>query len=1035
MIRKFLYSLISISTLLLAGCSADEPFSLPGADGNTTITLVVPSTELALANTRATDTNPLAKVNASEGVIKKLSVIGFYTTDDYKAHHFFYELTDEAAVNVDNIYRSYKISVVPANYKLYVLANATVDDGDDTSLRSDLEGNETKDRLEERVKSLIYNYSTTALPKAADGLPMAKSLEADVKSNRNTQVVVDLEYVCAKVRLTVIYNNAFNAPFKIDQLDVNNAMLSNKVFASVNPTAGDSKNYVKVGGQHYDFPTDKEDWEIGDWTNLPSNANSDPLNGFTEENAKTGSEGWSSFVWQSTVYVPECLGKGNSTTSLLLKTAKGNKSIYVGCSSTANKHDENKGGNIERGHFYDIVAMVTEAGEIEYLYNVLPWNLQNITVELAGDSRLFVGTTEVATVSGQEPAEIEYRTNVNNLVFESSTREFDGKIYKLFDVSEDKGSGNIIVKLNGDLPLQSNTIRDSGMGFWVVAGSIRKWVSVKEIDLKAYVRILPKTRTLSIQNIVNEPDYPIWLDYATNADNLTLKLISLSNSNTNTGYDATNLRGISVEICNSDSTAVTRKLSLKEIMDDGGNLFKSSYLKANKSFPDDGFIKLLINDPTDASYFSKEIKVTFEASITNEGVSPAKAEVTILPNPTVYTIHFKAIGSAWGTPHIYVYQPLLYNGLPVYGTSNSNTINWLEYDFTGNKAFCGWKKDGGEVDNMQSTYYKTDISFGGETVTGYHVGSDWGDAGSNFVAPRYQSVTLVDYTKSSCSLCNPNGHGSTWPGIGMTKETGENDGWWKIELPLLVKPGLALVMFTNGHVEKSYDGLLRHPADQEPGIPLPNYSDREAWFLLDSDHGYTNCSFSDDKRTSYDTTPKMTIYCYDTEGWGKMSVQVNGKGWPGTSMTKISGDYGIPLYEASVPVDAKKLIFNNNGGGKQIIIEQSTAFAENTYFNNSSTTTGKLTLPTVTSSQKLFLVWLSDNLNSNPYVYRFNKGGSSQTWESDDVKSQKMTQVKGRVFYYIEDGTYHDIIVKTDSKQSNDIYNYESNKIQYVDSK
>lgn len=930
MIRKFLYSLISISTLLLAGCSADEPFSLPGADGNTTITLVVPSTELALANTRATDTNPLAKVNASEGVIKKLSVIGFYTTDDSKAHHFFYELKEEAAVNVDNIYRSYKISVVPANYKLYVLANATVDDGDDTSLRSDLEGNETKDRLEERVKSLIYNYSTTALPKAADGLPMAKSLEADVKSNRNTQVVVDLEYVCAKVRLTVIYNNAFNAPFKIDQLDVNNAMLSNKVFASVNPTAGDSKNYVKVGGQHYDFPTDKEDWEIGDWTNLPSNANSDPLNGFTEENAKTGSEGWSSFVWQSTVYVPECLGKGNSTTSLLLKTAKGNKSIYVGCSSTANKHDENKGGNIERGHFYDIVAMVTEAGEIEYLYNVLPWNLQNITVELAGDSRLFVGTTEVATVSGQEPAEIEYRTNVNNLVFESSTREFDGKIYKLFDVSEDKGSGNIIVKLNGDLPLQSNTIRDSGMGFWVVAGSIRKWVSVKEIDLKAYVRILPKTRTLSIQNIVNEPDYPIWLDYATNADNLTLKLISLTNTNTNKGYDVTNKRGISVEICDGDSAAVTRKLSLKEIMDNGGNLFESSYLKDDKnSFPEDGFIKLLINDPTDASYFSKEIKVTFEASITNEGVSPAKAEVTILPNPTVYTIHFKAInGTNWDSPHIYVYQPLMYNGLPVFGASGSNNINWLEYDFTGNRAFKGWKKDGGEITNLNSTELDNSISFGGTTVKGYKVSWD-ANPGTQLPTTHYQSVSLVDYKQSTCSDCkkgsHPGNNGILWPGIGMTQETkaeiGE-DGWWKIELPLIVKPGQALVMFSNGH---TLSPTARYPGDTYPGIPVPNYSDREAWFLLDQARGGDKCSFSDDMRNEYPRDPeKICIYWHQNNfgNSGSFYFFNNSSGsnvqyWPasGNATATKSGEYYYYILSTETELKAFDQLITGGGNG------------------------------------------------------------------------------------------------------------------------
>ncbi|MDE6006221.1 MAG: hypothetical protein K2G67_01525 [Muribaculaceae bacterium] len=926
MIRNFLFSLLSISLLLLTGCSADEPIVVPGADGRTSINLLIPSSELALENTRATDTNPLAQVDAAEGVIKNLSVVGFYKDGDTD-RHFFYELTDEAAVNVDNIYRSYKIAVVPADYQLYVLANVTVGG----SLYNDLKGSTTRSGLENDVKAYIHTYS--ALPKAATGLPMAKHLEAKVKADQETQVVVNLEYVCSKVRLTVIYNNAFNANFKVDGLDVVGARTENKVFQSVSPTGGSAKTYTNVGGTHYNFPAGKENWTIQQWTNLPTNSSDDPLNGFTDSNKKEGTGGWSSFVWQSTQYVPECLGLGTSATKLTLKTAKGNKDIYVGCSTTGNKHDTNVGGDIRRGNFYDIVAMVTDAGEIEYKYNVLPWNLENIIIQLAGESRLYVGKTVIPSISGESPVEIDYRTSVNKLDFKSCEITIAGKTYEAFDISEDKASGNIIVNLNGDLPLQAAPLRGDDMGFWVVAGSIRKWIAVEEIDLRAYVRILPKTRTLSIQNIVNEADYPLWFDYATNGDNLTLTLTSYTNTNEQKGTltEGTELKGISVELCAPDSTALSQRVDLQTVKNTyGGDFFQIPKLSGTDSYPDDGFIKLMINDPTDARFFSKEIKATFKAAISNTGVTAATAELDILPNPTVYTIHFKAInGTNWDNPHIYVYQPLTYNGYPVFGWTGSQNINWLEYDFTGNRAFKGWKKDGGSIDNLAASRFNTAISFGGENVSGYKdrdKDSDggWGNPGTELKDDYYQTVRLTDYSKATCSQCNTSGNGILWPGIGMTRETGENDGWWKIELPLLAKPDKALVMFTNTHSDVS----ARYPEDNMPGIALPNYSDREAWYLLDQARGGKKCSFSDDRREEYPRDPeKICIYwsSNDFGGSGSFHFFNNSTGsnvqyWPASGNETATKNGSYYYYILSTETELKAFDQLVSGGGNGYVV-------------------------------------------------------------------------------------------------------------------
>ena len=844
MIRKFLFFFITVCSLLLTACS-DEPFSLPGADGRTTINLLIPSTEMARENTRAESSDQHGEVAAEEGAIKQLAVAGFYTEGGTKKH-FFAELTEDMSTEVEDVYRSYKLQVVPADYTLYVLANIPVE-GD---LKTNLEKSETVAGLEDDVKALLYEYGQN-LPVAASGLPMAKSISAEVKDGQEKQVVANLEFVCAKVRLTVIYNNAFGdkTPFKINNVDVLKAYTTSEVF-NAGSMKESTKNYTGWTGTHYELSAAQAAEPLSYWTAMPDDLTKDPLNGFTT--VKSGSGGWTSFAWQATMYVPECVGTTEAnTTHLQLKTAKGNPLVKFGCGNPASNHDENVSGDIQRGHFYDVVAMVADNGEVEYSWRVVSWNAKDLAVQLAGISNLYVAKTEINLVDGDEPVEVEYATDAPSLTFESSKVKYGSMTSELplFKVTEDRANGVLIVNVNPDLPLRQDHLTGDDMGFWVIAGNIRKWVAVKEVDLTPYLRLLPSYRSLSIANIVNEPDYSLWFDYSTNADNLKLMMSAYNNENTQKGYDQTNSKGIYIEICASDSTAITNRIDIKALNTSvPNNLFNTSYLKeGNRSFPNSGFIKVTLVDPTDVSCFSKEIDATFSASAS--GVESKKAELEIVPNPSVYTIHFKAInGTTWDSPHIYVYQPLYYNGYPVFGYTGSKNINWLEYDFTGNRAFKGWKKDGGSIDNI--TGNTTSITFGGEDVTGYSVGTDWGNPGEVLPDEKYMKVQLVDYTQSTCGYCKSGSHpgknGYLWPGIGMTEE---ENGWWKIDLPLIVKPGQALVMFTNGHTT---DPNARYPLENDPGILIPNYTDKEAWFLLDQKIGGDNCSFSDDRREEYE---------------------------------------------------------------------------------------------------------------------------------------------------------------------------------------
>ncbi|MDE5808448.1 MAG: hypothetical protein K2H76_10060 [Muribaculaceae bacterium] len=857
MSHKFTHMLSALSLAILAGCSADEPLSIPGADGKTTLNLLIPSAEMAHASSRA-ENNPHGDRLATEGKINTLAVAGFYT-DNGERKHFFAELDEEMSTGVENVYRSYKLSVIPAEYTLYVFANIPLT----ASIKEDLEKTAPVAGLEDEIKAMTFPYAS--LPTAGDGLPMAATQSADVKQDQEKQLVVNLGYLCAKARLTVIYNNAFGSsnPFKIDGMDVKNAYTPSKIFLSASETHGtgaDKTDFLSAGSPtHYELSEPDAERDLAYWTNMPDDPATDPLDRFS--NVLTGNAGWTRFAWQNTVYIPECVGKEDKT-ALDLKAGTLKAKVNIGCDSSSGTHSSNTSGNVERGHFYDIVAMVADDGEITYKWNVSPWSVENIAVQLAGRTELTLARTNITeTLSGDEPAEIAYTTTAPRLTFESDKDDATG--LPIFLVAENRSSNTLTVNVNSEIGIHSDLIKEKG--FWVIAGNIRKRVTVETVNLQAFLRILPATQSVSIRNIANEPKYSIYYDYATNADELALNLTSFSNSNTSKGYSASGgEKGIYVEICTMDSVAVSEKIPLTS----GINLLNpSKLLSADTPYPKNGLIRLTIADPTQAAYFSKQIKGTFTASVSAAGLDPKKADFSIEPNPTVYTIYFKPINAdKWVAPHIYVYQPLSYQGYPVYGSSGSDKINWIEYSFTGNMAFCGWMSEGGSVTDASTLYSLTTVTDkAGSSFDAYDVGGDWGDPGKPegySGNSRYaKDLNLLGSFSTGCSTCQSSRE-LLWPGIGMVKEPAgsENEGWWKIELPLLAKPGSAMVMFVCGHgISDNGDSndngddnySYRYPKGSYPGIPLPNYSDREAWFLYDLEYGAENCAFSDDRRDSY----------------------------------------------------------------------------------------------------------------------------------------------------------------------------------------
>lgn len=870
MIRKLIYlTLTIVAAFLPVGCSSDEPFSPNGGDGSTSINLLIPSPALAKENTRAQNdySDEHGTRLANEGTVKKLCVAGFYELPNSTGtKHFYTELNPNHATTVDDIYLNYSMSVVPGTYRLYIFANLDIESGVKTLLQNE---STTPADLESKVQGLRHDFKTS-LPTAEGGLPMANAtpISVTVEKGDRKSIEAELGFLCSKVRVSVIYDKAFGdtEKFKINGMDALNVWNKPLIYpgSGVNATGNEKKDKMTGVGNsaHYAIGA----FESVDLSTIAASPiGTDPLDNLGT--ALNDPAGYTQTVWQSTVYLPECAGKDDDNKTKLQIRPEGMQpyTFVPGCNGSS-MDPSGTGFKLERGHFYDIIAKVAESGEVEFEWNVNDWTPFRLTVQLAGLTELSLAQTRISeTLRGDNPITISYHSNAPRLEFDI---EKNAAGIPYFIVTENKAAKTITVRVNPDLGVSSELIE--GKGFDVMAGNIKKKVIIDEIDLRPYLNIMPESQTINLKQIANEEKFSFYMDYSTNCEGLKLSISALTNNNSEQGFtpatgDVT--KGAYMEICTNDSTVISKKIKLAVTTD------LSKYLNDGETLPNNGLIKVTIVEPTDAAYFMSQISGTVKGTVTTSGVDPDEGKFILEPNPTKYVIHFKVIkgdgtiNNDWSYPHIYVYQPLTYNGLPVYGRENENknddgsysavALNWLEYSFTGNRAFKGWKEFGGQINwfNVSASSFKDKA---GNDIYGYDILTKMGNpskAEEFATNPNYMEVNLLGDFKGTCSSCFPNTGGvhpyTLWPGIGMLKETGANAGWWKIELPLLAKPGSAMVMFKGHH---DTNDSQRYPLSGIPGIPLPIYADCEAWYLLDEGRGGDNCAFSDERRDRYDSS-------------------------------------------------------------------------------------------------------------------------------------------------------------------------------------
>ncbi|MCH5226262.1 MAG: hypothetical protein J1F16_00370 [Muribaculaceae bacterium] len=914
--RRWNPFLLLLSAILLTGCADDltlrtnDNENIPGR-----LTICIPNVDAAaqFGASRADEyRNTRAGEEAEEGTINDLWFFAFPAEGTPAANKVIEKLTENDILKVSDASDAYTAYTVDGfkegKYSIYVLAN----------LESYLtNGTLNKDMEETDVRELVLNFGSNNLVR--DNLPMA-CLNTEVKASptgnkptdgvfdvgANKTVYVDLTFLCTKVRYTILFNqDSFSKKFQKADIDFKNVSISNISNATsilpVTETANHSSAQNNVEVPKFEY----KDAEVSPFLSLTSNPTSVPAN-FTTPKTTSWANTDKQRAWQQVIYLPE-----NKTATQNNKTTL---TFDVEGSDLKNEYKyalvDNSG--IERGHFYDIVAKVQEPAmeELELTVSVNDWSTQSLSYDLHGPYKLEVEKTNIDIPAGGKWSDpIWYRSDVapNNIHFNfPKLGETDFYIAQVIPAryAEDKTledfvkgtkngycvnkEGDYLIRIRVNPAITYNQIQsisniDPYKYFEVVAGALNKKIEVNP-SLGGFLTVTPTEILVDVREYVSSgiDSGEVEIEISTNISNsvtLTSTSANIFTISTDNPFGISSGEGV---------TSITGSGTSRTVNITQGN--GKLILNIEKLF--EGI-----------AYWQSEHEYTLTFSVgSGTNAMTETVKIKVKPYTTDYVIHFRCKDSSknWNSPHIYVYQALSlpvdiskYAGRTVGYKEGNSWYTALEYAFTNDLAFRGWKGYGGPsnstYDPNQGAY---DSGTEGFVVFNYDNGWDYcpksrhDNRGSRECVYDFDMNFNIYHTnRSACPTCEAGylmynyseNYGTPaeqadaqwkkdntrmWPGIVMEKETGENAGWWKYTLSGVATPGKAMIMFANGHVAEGKGSGLRYPGDDKVGIPLFDFPDNEGWFEYDGSATEPGLFFSDDKPSSTGGGTPSTSYTY-----------------------------------------------------------------------------------------------------------------------------------------------------------------------------
>ncbi len=755
---------------------------------------------------------------AKEGDIHSLWLLAYNT--DNSDYNVIRQL--QSSGQLTHEYSEYRIEFKPGTYRIYVVAN----------LDEYITGEISASTEESYLENLILNFSPDKLPNTDDGLPMAclpaqvDGADRDlgiitVEAGTTKTIQTDLTFLCAKVRYTILFDNS-EGGFSREAFGSSAVTFNTASLTGVIPS---TPLYGSVNASADAFEVDPIDPKvINDSKDLSDLA--DP--GFTP--SATGAQR----AWQGTMYLPENLLTGARTILHLGATLDGNGANFSYTVKLPKNDNETASpeNTLTRGHFYDLVGRVTTIGDqIDITASVADWTLQTLTYALHGPYFLHVDKTKIENLVAGLEETFTYETDAPDIKFESC--DYDGKKLFIVDkgVDEETGKNYISVKVNPQIAASGAVLEGNEYYFDIIAANLRKRILVTPVKLTPFLNVSPTEIEINIAEYIASGDYDaeIPIEFTTNLPSVTI---------TQTGGDWSNF-----------------PITVEDITTDGTVTYNNTSTRTNT---------LKITGFNEAKWTSEQkFQLTYTATPTSDDAKPKTVNITVKPNILDYVIHLRTPN--WTMPHIYVYQCLQFpadlsitnrRSKPV-GEDSQHAA--LEYAFTSKIAFKGWKGYGGPDCNDPTV--SADFNGGFYIPTQYYNGIDYGNYKPSNTNRYYDNMDFsANHRKdiTNCTDCK-NGDNNQYPGISMIYE---GNGWWKYTLTGIATPGKALIMFANGH---SYaDNMQRYPGNEQVGIPLFDYPNREGWFdLTGSSRQFSSTKPADIPYRTYRLYwPKSLLYEY-----------------------------------------------------------------------------------------------------------------------------------------------------------------------------
>lgn len=738
----------------LTSCSDDLGVKIDNPDGFTGITVLIPDVSYE-AVTRAsddayTDGDKIVEETVAEGTISRLDMVAI---DSEGKLHFF---NDMKPLGTQGSYSAYRLALASGEYKLYVFGNVNYYlDGaglnNPKNIEDVIENNETG------LRGLKLNYKSDE-PLAPGKLPMVclgKNIQVNnnkvgsdssgnansftVRDSENIFIYADMEFLCSKVRYTILFNSAEGgfSDYGKNVIDFNRneayaEKLRSQTALEYNGNADRTflSNSWHVNMGRYYFPAKGDKY--------PESA-TDALQSFNLTDANWENDYTQQRAWQGVVYLPENEESIKTVIKLpytINKEPEDNpKEIVLFNDGTTNK-DEHKFSGIIRGKMYDIRAKLVNPDFISTDMEVEDWNLKTLSYNLHGPYILEVEHTSMDVVYSGKWTPLRFYANVpdEEIDFEYPVLTYEGVEYPFYTAEvitrETTDEGNLYdfgewqstmrIQVNPEIPYSVlkqlenggsyNGLKEEDLRYFhIIAGNIHKKIDIDLLTLEPFLTVTPKVIIIDTrEEYVSTPGFrDIPISFKTNYD------ITLASVDFNLIDESYLLNGLGEGDLKLESDCVDRWGLISE---------------------KEGIINLQVRNIFEGHDFwnhEHEYKITFYLSDPELDITLSE-EVVILVKPftTNYIIHFKNNSQDWESPHIFIYQDLtLPSDLTKYKPGsdeyknegdthephpyadrivgyieNNSSLNlqWnaaTQYVFSNNIAFLGWTGYGGPDDN------------------------------------------------------------------------------------------------------------------------------------------------------------------------------------------------------------------------------------------------------------------------------------------------------------------------------------------------